>query len=138
VIFVNALPGLPLAAVAAAARAGIDGAAEALRLELAPSGVEVLVVATELAVPPTPQASPLDAFEMALAQMPPDAPQLVLADPLRALLDRAATHDAIAAEVASTLLASRPKARVTVRGRGRLLGARAIRALERAAAPRKK
>ncbi len=132
-VFVNALPGLPFAAVAATARAGIDGAAEALRLELAPLGVEVIVVAPELAAAPPPHPSPLDGLEHALAELPPDAPQAALGAPLRTLIERAASHDAIAAETATALVQARTKPRVTVRGGGLLQAVRATRALEREA-----
>jgi len=133
IIFVNALPALPFAAAAAAARAGIDGAAEALRLELAPSNIEVIVVAPELAAPPAPAATPLDALEQALLRLPAASPQHVLAGPLRALLARASTHEAIAAETVSALLAARPKPRIVVRAGSLLRGVRATRALEREA-----
>lgn len=133
IVFVNALPGLPFAATAAAARAAIDGLAEALRLELAPAGVEVVVVAPELAVPPPPAPTPLDGLAQALDRLPPDAPQQALATPLRNLISHAATHAAIAAEAVAAVKAARPKPRVAVRATGRLQSARAVRALEREA-----
>lgn len=133
VLLVNALPALPLATAAAAARAGIDGFADALRLELAPAGIEVIVIAPELAAPPPPLPTPLDALEHALLRLPADCPQQALAAPLRALLAHAATHEAIARETAEALAASRPKARVPVRSGSRLQAARASRALEREA-----
>ncbi len=133
IIFVNALPALPFAAAAAAARAGIDGVAEALRLELAPSHIEVIVIAPELAAPQAPSLTPLDALEQALLRLPADSPQHALAGPLRALLGRAATHEAIAAETASALSTARPKPRIVVRAGGILQGVRAVRALEREA-----
>jgi len=133
IIFVNALPALPFAAAAAAARAGIDGAAEALRLELSPSNIEVIVIAPELAAPPAPSPTPLDGLEQALRRLATDSPQHALAGPLRALLARAATHEAIASETAAALSAARPKPRVVVRAGGILQGVRAVRALEREA-----
>ena len=133
IIFVNALPALPFAAAAAAARAAIDGLAEALRLELAASNIEVVVVSPELASPPAPLQTPLAALEQALSRLPAESPQHALAAPLRSLLARAATHAAIATEAANALLAPRPKPRITVRSGGLLTGVRATRALEREA-----
>lgn len=133
VLFVNTLPALPLATAAATARAGIDGAAEALRLELAPNGIEVVVVAPEVVAPPPPLPTPLDALEHALARLPADSPLQALAAPLRAMLASAATHEAIARETALALSAARSKPRVAVRSGSRLQAVRAARALEREA-----
>lgn len=138
VVFVNALPGLPFAATAAAARAAIDGLADALRLELAPAGVEVVVVAPELAVPPPPATTPLDGLARALERLPAEAPQHALAAPLRTLIAHAATHAAIASEAVTAVQAARPKPRLPVRAGGRLQTARATRALAREATRAKK
>ncbi|MBL8785362.1 MAG: SDR family oxidoreductase [Deltaproteobacteria bacterium] len=136
IVFVNALPALPLAAPAAAARAGIDGLAESLRLELLPVGIAVIVVAPEIAAPPPPSPTPRDALEAALAAMPAQSPELALAGPLRALVDQASTHAAIAAATVQALLEERPKPRLVVRAERRwsMISRNARAGLERAAA----
>jgi NAD(P)-dependent dehydrogenase (short-subunit alcohol dehydrogenase family) len=137
-VLVNTLPGLPFGAAAAAARGGFLALSEALRVELAPLGVEVLLVTTELALAPPPTPTPLEALEQALARLGPGRPRQALAGPLRTLLARAASHASIAKATVDAILAPRPKATIHVRAAGRLVTVRASRALRRVAtkAPR--
>lgn len=132
-ILVNTLPGLPFGSATAAARAGLAGLYEALRLELAVLGLDVIEVTAELGIAPPPAPSPTETLEQALAALPEGAPRRTLAPPLKALLTRAATHGQVAALVEAALLDAKPKARYVARVGGRLMGVRAARALVKTA-----
>lgn len=133
VILVNTLPGLPFGAATAAARAGLDGLYEALRLELAVLGLDVIEVSAELVVAPPPAVSPTEALEQALLALPVDGPRKALAPPLKALLTRAASHRQVTELVEAALLDPKPKARYVAKVGGRLTGVRATRALVKTA-----
>ena len=132
-VLVNAMPGLPFGAATAAARAGLEGLFEALRIELAILGLEVVMVSPELVVAPPPAPLPAETLDLALQKLPEGGPRRVLGPPLKALLSRAVSHHEVAEAVMRALTDPKPKPRMVPRSGGRLLGVRANRALARTA-----
>jgi NAD(P)-dependent dehydrogenase (short-subunit alcohol dehydrogenase family) len=132
-ILVNTLPGLPFGSATAAARAGLEGLYEALHIELAVLGLHVILVAAELIIAPPPAPTPTETLVRALGALRDGAPRKLLAPPLKALLSRAASHAQIAALVEEALMDPKPKGRYLARVGGRLMGARANRALVKTA-----